>query len=242
MAINVKKLNRVRLHSSGGIEVLENLNSGVKKPAFRQNGYEVDGVTKKSFALNFVTVNREYLGINKNITWNDSTDIDFSIEYNVLDEFNSSVIHIKGISGSSAVWLSTVSGGDFKIRIYSVSGGAPAYELSMPLSGRLEIKNSDVIYDGISVGTLPAITLSMVNPTIEIGKLANANAYFMNGSIFGVSVNNETFNLTEGLGNEVFGSNGTIGTINTNHASGVDRINYGQWLKGDDTNGWNPYV
>ena len=241
MAINVKKLKRVRLHSIGGIEVLETLNSGDKKPAFRQNGYEVDGITKKAFALEFDAANSEYVNIPQDLTWADSTYIDFSIDYDVLDESQNTVIQIQEIGGASAVWVSTVSGGDFKLRIYSTIGGAPAYEISLPLSGKLEVKNSNVLHNGISVGTIPLITLDMVNPTIDIGKLANLTAYFMNGSIFGLSINTEQFNLTEGLGNEVFGSNGTIGTIHTSNAQGIERTNFGQWLKGSDDIGWYDY-
>ena len=52
----------------------------------------------------------------------------------------------------------------------------------------------------------------------------------------------ETFLLKEGLGNQVYGDSGTIGAISTDNVLGIERINYGMWLKGDDTNGWNPYT
>mgnify|MGYP003677695452 CR=1 FL=1 len=52
----------------------------------------------------------------------------------------------------------------------------------------------------------------------------------------------EMFSLKEGLGNQVYGDGGTIGIISTDNVLGIERINFGMWLKGDDTNGWNPYT
>ena len=103
------------------------------------------------------------------------------------------------------------------------------------------------IYIGIwedTRGSLIEITLSSnINTSggLFVGTQLGASP-FIYTSIFNLSINTEQFNLTEGLGNEVFGSNGTIGTIHTSNAQGIERTNYGQWLKGDDTNGWIPYI
>ena len=52
----------------------------------------------------------------------------------------------------------------------------------------------------------------------------------------------DTFNLTEGLGNEVFSDDGlVVGTIETLHAQGNEYINYGVWQKEDGLGGWMPY-
>ena len=51
------------------------------------------------------------------------------------------------------------------------------------------------------------------------------------------SLQGVTYPLTEGVGNTTNGA-----TINTSHADGIKRINFGMWLQGNDIDGWNPYT
>ena len=249
MAINVKKLNRVRLHSVGGIEVLETLNSGDKKPAFRQNGYEVDEITKKSFALELDAANSEYVKTNFTETTVLVGDLDIEVIFRDLVYVGSGVQQI-----FNTTFAPTVNSNYLYIRVQDannirISIGATALSVAINLSATNTVRliGKDLYVNGAFIQTLntasPAITFyewtllgasrpSGINPIKE----------FLDGSILSLRLQGETFKLTEGLGNQVFGSNGTIGTIHTSNAQGIERTNYGQWLKGDDTNGWNPYT
>tara|TARA_R110000824_G_scaffold42239_1_gene124663 strand:- start:160 stop:921 length:762 start_codon:yes stop_codon:yes gene_type:complete len=253
MGINVKKLNRVRLHSVGGIEVLETLNSGVKKPAFRQNGYEVDEITKKSFALGLDSVNSEYLDVNTQVGWNNLSDVNFSVKVDLktVSSLNQSVycdgnfnqpttgilrLYIKPNGTLLNVYISGISNGNNVSLDYNL-GTLGVKEIGM--------NGVDLLVDGLVVHTFTDrsvdLTSTIYKPTL--GRFSYPTPpYLANFTYYNFNINGEPFNLTEGLGNQVYGSNGTIATINTSNAQGIERINFGMWLKGDDTNGWNPYI
>jgi len=225
MAINVKRLNRVRLHSVGGIEVLETINSGVKKPAFRQNGYEVDGITKKSFALEFDRGNSEEIVLSKPILIGERVElnfilssVDFSVNQYLFSDQNGNIRcnigtdkRLGAVGCTAELWIDGVS--------------VPSNTPIAPLGANIRV-----------------VCTSTINSTIN--RVANwvlVNQH-LNATIYYLEIATEQFLFREGLGNQVYGSSGTIGTIETSNAQGIERINYGMWLKGDDTNGWNPYT
>jgi len=74
------------------------------------------------------------------------------------------------------------------------------------------------------------VSISQTEPFVwkEIYKYSTS---YRSGTLYTLESKGERFNLTEGLGNEVEGSSGTIGTIYSSHASGNERINYGMWQK-----------
>ena len=253
MAINVKKLNRVRLHSVGGIEVLETLNSGDKKPAFRQNGYEVDGITKKPFALEFDAANSEYLDIETQTGWNNLSDVSFSVKVDLktVSALNQSVycdgnfnqpttgilrLYIKANGTLLNVYISGINNSNSETLDYNL-GTLGVKEIGM--------NGTDLLIDGLVVHTFTDVSVDLTStiykPTLGRFSYGSPN-YYADFTYYNFSINTEQFNLTEGLGNKIYGGNGTIGTIHTSNAQGIERTNYGQWLKGDDTNGWNPYT
>ena len=59
----------------------------------------------------------------------------------------------------------------------------------------------------------------------------SANAY-TSSEVHKVIVDNETFNFKESSGTTTIGSEGTVATINTTHASGTDYINDNVWNLG----------
>ena len=252
MAINVKRLNRVRLHSVGGIEVLETLNSGDKKPAFRQNGYEVDEITKKPFALGFDAANSEYLDIDTQVGWVNLSDVDFSVKVDLKTVSTlSQTIFCDGkfSDASSGVVRLYLRPNVTTMNVY-ISGIANTNTQTLEYDfGTLGVKEIamngvDLLVDGVVVHTFTdnAINITSTSFKPTLGKFSYSDSFYSDFNYYALSINSEQFNLTEGLGNEVFGSNGTIGTINTSNAQGIERINFGMWLKGDDTNGWNPYT
>jgi hypothetical protein len=253
MAINVKRLNRVRLHSVGGIEVLETLNSGDKNPAFRQNGYEVDEITKKSFALGLNELNSEYIDIDTQVGWVNLSDVDFSVKVDLktVSSSNQSVycdgnfnqpttgilrLYIKSNGTLLNIYISGISNSNVMTLDYNL-GTLGVKEIGM--------NGVDLLVDGVVVHTFTDgsvdLTSTLYKPTLGRFSYGSPN-YYADFNYHNFSINSEQFNLTEGLGNEVYGSNGTTGTIHTSNAQGIERTNYGQWLKGDDTNGWNPYT
>ena len=254
MAINVKRLNRVRLHSVGGIEVLETLNSGDKKPAFRQNGYEVDEVTKKPFALEFDAANSEFLLVDSNSVITSLSQFQFEIHGDFFINGVTSQLCGRGGSGASGGLITFTFLGSgillFELTdengVIVVSTSLGTYTAQELINATFTFTNSVLYYNGVQASDLSAYDSSVLSipqsRQMVICRLSYLSSRFLSANLFNIIVQNEQFNLTEGLGNQVFGSSGTIGTINTANAQGIERTNYGQWLKGDDTNGWNPYT
>jgi len=199
---------------------------------------------KKSFALVFDSANSEYIKTNFAETTVPIDDIDLEVSFRDLVYKGSGVQQIFNTN-----FAPLVNQNYLYIRVQTattirVSIGATAINLTLDLldTNTVKINGKDLYLNNVFVQTLnTAATFMTFYGSTSVGA-SDIGLENLDGSILSLRLQGETFNLTEGLGNEVFGSNGTIGTINTSHASGVDRINYDMWLKGDDTNGWSPYV
>ena len=247
MAINVKRLNRVRLHSVGGIEVLETLNSGDKKPAFRQNGYEVDEVTKKPFALAFDAVNSENLVYDTVGAWSTVGDIDFKLSFLYENTLDLLPIISRTISSATRIEILLGITGVLYLRMQNNGSNVVSETISSVFTNGqkylLEYYGSKLYVNGTELAdNTSASSDSLLSGSSNIAISSRLGANYQTSTVYGLELNAETMKITEGLGNKVFGSNGTSGTINTANAQGIERTNYGQWLKGDDTNGWNPYT
>jgi sporulation protein YlmC with PRC-barrel domain len=232
------KRERSIIELVGGQEViLENLNHSTTEPIFRQNGYEVNG-DKKSFALAFDSSNSEYVQINNPLVL--SNDGDF---FYVKGRLKSIPITTNPFlfTGGTNDQLRLLN--NTNLRIFS---GSTVYEwagmyLGDVLDIRFEIANGGTEY----IMTSPIKTetkTKLVSHTFTIDEICRNGSIFVDFDLEYLEINNEQFTLTEGLGNEVLGSSGTVGTINTSHADGIQRVNFGQWLKGNSEDGWFPYT
>ena len=173
---------------------------------------------KKSFALAFDNVNSEYLELNKDI--------------NVGEELIFSFSSTEGLTMTNNEYIFGAQTTNLRAFINHTTGGVISIGCtldSLKIDGVSVIVNTDL---RLHRGKLIEVIFSpTINDVITKVGVSSGNTLSINATFYGFNINTEQFNFTEGLGNEVFGSNGTIGTINTSHASGVDRINYGMWQK-----------
>ena len=236
MSVNLK-LERSIVEVVGGVEnVLENLSHSPTEPIFRQNGYEVNG-DKKPFALEFDSGNSEYLSVGTTIPLELGSYIELKLDIKTL-----ATTQIFVSDGSSSNYLSVLADGRLFVTLNGSVQTATLVSIGVGLNTvkfRRDLNGDNYISANGGaeqlLGNLPNIAF----PFRYVGRVSST---YYNLTLYNLSINNEQFNLTEGLGNKIYGSNGTVGTINTSHADGIQRVNFGMWLKGDDTNGWNPYT
>lgn len=180
---------------------------------------------KKSFALEFDSANSEYLGFPE-VVIEQATFLVGNIGTNPYLLGNSSQNNNSYAQYSSVgnyIAIKDDSGSQFFLNNIPVLLGGEVIEI------RINVTNEATLYiDSVLVDTKQLSSTLTVNQCLKRGSFAPSYVSF---SLHNLSINNEQFNLTEGLGNEVEGSSGTVGTINTSHASGNERINYGMWEK-----------
>ena len=181
---------------------------------------------KKSFALELEVVNSEYLsGLTASLTDGQTIEAEFSLT-------DASTVSLFGSNLTSIVYIKVTP---TLVQIRDTNQGNLNYGSSLTIGQKYMLKvarvvdNIEVFIDNVSLGVNATSPLALYN-FAQIGR-SGGGAVFSNVSIYNFTINNEQFNLTEGLGNQVYGSNGTIGTINTSNAQGIERTNYGQWLK-----------
>ena len=224
MAINVKKLKRV---IQGG-EPLKVLNSGVKKPAFRQNGY----------GLTFDAANSDYLnaGAVDWVTWGDvSLDVYFGLDLDNIVDFTYPVSYFIDNSNRISVFW----GSNQLMRLRVVVDGLTIidtnYTLTPQKENLLSIKDGIVIFNGVTYDGSANVSQSFLNANtvpLSFGARLNTNwREFCNCSLYSFSINTEQFNFTESRGTTTTGSNGTTATINTSHASGIQYLDSKVWNK-----------
>jgi len=242
MAINVKELNKVIVNGN----VPEEFNVGTNKPAFRQNGYEVDGYTKKPFALAFDSANSEYLeDTTQTGTITNTDDIDIDIDFTVNNWLGTS-----GAQGIIAIGSSTnyfyvskwVSNNQILV---SVVSGATSYTRGFTITpqtkNKLRVNGGQMFFNGVEFGAGTGFNnklISIDKSIVRFGARSVDTISTLSGIIYpNPIIQSVNYPLTEGLGNTTNGA-----TINTSHADGIERINFGVWLKGDDVGGWTPYT
>ena len=195
------------------------------EPIFRQNGYEPNGL-KSSFAIRLNSSNSEYLEINKSFLSNSVIEIDFIYVSTNSDGGNTQTIFSKDQSGLSRVGI-TISTGVLFASQYTLTD-LFIDNVSYPLS--TDLRN----HFGSNIKV--KCTANQNDEIKYIGSLG-ASLRAIDAIILGFVIDNTTYPLTVGLGNTTNGA-----TINTSHADGIKRINFGMWLKGNDIDGWNPYT
>ena len=101
--INLKEENKIVIVENNIQHEQEVFTLNDNEPIFRQNGYEVDGITKKSFALAFDSANSEYLeDTTQTGTITNTDDIDVDVDFSVNDWSGAS-----GVQGIVAIGSST---------------------------------------------------------------------------------------------------------------------------------------
>ena len=223
MAINVKRLKRV----IQGDEPLKVLNSGDKKPAFRQNGY----------GLTLDAANSDYLIVEDAQTWLIFNDIDLSITLSVdviidgvpfFSRYNDNSNRIEFGWATSGLFVRISSGG---INLASENISVDTYNISEGVS--IKFKNSKLYLDDVEVrdySISSSETLSAGSEPVYINRRA-ATVLYQNSVVKYFSINTETFNFSESRGTTTTGSLGTTATINTSNAGGVQYLDSTVWNK-----------
>ena len=246
MSINVKRVNRVRVHSQSGVKLLEQFNAATRKPAFRQNGYEVDGFTKKPFALGFDSANSDDLIIPNSTVWSTWGDVNYEFITDVSNVGNTENLISFGDSVGDKFRLTRWTTGVFRGQV-TINSVTNDFQIAWDDSWQVITirQTAGIIY----VNNVQALDFSARNAEslfsfndFHFGRLSYTPIWYTNQTLFSIDLGGETFKLTEGLGNEVFGSSGTVGGIFTSAADANERINFGMWLKGNDVDGWTPYT
>ena len=225
MAINVKKLKRVIQVN----EPLKVLNSGDKKPAFRQNGY---GLTLDS-------ANSDFVLLNNTTQINEVSEVSFSIDANIdLSVVSSKQLFSVGtvVSGRGLISLWINSAKVIQLDVFDINatvitkvGGLVDGSESYVFDGVKLYKNGIEIIDLTSEGVID-INLATTED-VTLGRLSYSGSRFVDGSIKSFSYLGEQFNLEESRGTTTTGSNGTIATINTINAGGVQYLDSTVWNK-----------
>ena len=249
MAINVKELNRVIVNGN----VSKEFNVGTNKPAFRQNGYELDGYTKKPFALAFDSANSEYADVDYLTNWANLSDADFKVKFEIFGQSTDTrVIYCDGIFNNSAAGLirflinpnsytlvvvcTSKSNGNFESHFEGLSG-AGIYEVGL--------NGLDLIVNGQTVFTFTEKAIDLTNSSYKptISKASYQDSFYSDFRYYELEIDGTNYPLTEGLGNTAKSQDKTTtSTIYTSHADGIERINYGVWLRQDENGDWIPYV
>jgi hypothetical protein len=213
MAINVKKLKRV----IQGNEPLKVLNSGDKKPAFRQNGY----------GLTFDSANSDYLSFDE-VTINEGDSVECTI--NRLNRSNDVFFFGNSSSTSNFLTLFTSGGTQLRDSLGNNYNGSPNLDIigEYKATVRLEGGNYVVTINGVEVINSLALAPIAFN---QINRRAVNSAYISDIEVKNFIINTETFNLSDSRGTTTTGSEGTIATINTSNAGGVQYLDSTVWNK-----------
>ncbi len=186
------------------------------EPIFRQNGHE----------LVFESANSDYLETSIPLVTSDV----IQIRYSLTKEIDSSVSRciITGTTNSFRVYY---TGGPSSPYLNPVGVSVLSYEID-----GVSYPTTENINNHIGKEIVLSVSLT-VSDTLRGVFWRRNNTDFTDGIIYEYSINGTNYPLTEGLGNTTNGA-----TINTSHADGIERINFGMWLKGDDVGGWTPYT
>lgn len=238
-SINNETFNPIDIDSSGQIEGSSGTVATVNTSHASGLSYILGTVFQKSsFALAFDSGNSEYLKIQQNsgiITNLSDIDVSFmldtttpSVNENILSIGTGSAekLFISLRNGVLNLWIRDNNASD---QYFTISGGV----------SELTIKNLEIKQDGVLIGTLTDKVLNIDTSTdyFQIGQRVAFTPFNLDRAIYNFSLQGVNYPLTEGLGNTTDGA-----TINTSHADGIKRINFGMWLQGNDTDGWTPYT
>lgn len=147
------------------------------------------------------------------------------------------------------------------------SVNANAFNVGSPIIGlnTVKILNGESFLNGVKTSSDPNnYTLDISNPFLKIARFFKSGQY-TDLTLLGFKFKGESFSTQEiNSSAQIIGSEGTVAQANTSAAGGTsyildnivtpneativsgsadaDRINFGMWLSGNDTDGWNPYV
>ena len=203
---------------------------------------------KNDFALKFDAVNSEDLIIDNGTSWNTWGDVYWEITTDVSNVENSNNIFSFGDSVGDKFRITKWSTDNLRAQL-NISSQGGQDDLQIPWDSSWSVitikQENGIIY----VDSVAALDFSSRNSEnlfsfndFHFGRLSYSSIWYTNQILHSATIQNETFPLKIGLGNTITGSNGTVATINTSAAQAKDRINFGMWLKGNDVDGWTPYV
>jgi hypothetical protein len=246
--LNGEAFDPIDIDSSGQIEGSSGTVATVNTSHASGLSYILGTVFQKSsFALAFDSANSEYADVDYLTNWVNLSDANFKVKFEIFGQSTDTrIIYCDGIFNNSAAGMvrllinpnsytlvvvcTSKINGNFEGHFEGL-GGAGTYEVGL--------NGLDLVVNGQTVFTFTEKAIDLTNSSYKptISKSSYVDSFYSDFRYYGLEIDGITYPLTEGLGNTTNGAN-----INTSHADGIERINYGMWLKGNDTDGWTPYV
>jgi hypothetical protein len=203
--------------------------------------------------LVFDSANSEYADVDYLTNWVNLSDADFKVKFEIFGQSTDTrVVYCDGIFNNSAAgmvrllinpnsyFLVVVCSGKNNANLeshFEDLGGAGTYEVGL--------NGLDLVVNGQTVFTFTEKAIDLTNSSYKptISKASYQDSFYSDFRYYELEIDGTNYPLTEGLGNTAKSQDKTItSTIYTSHASGIERINYGVWLKGNDIDGWTPYT
>ena len=173
--------------------------------------------------------NSDYESIGKSFMWVQSSEIDIEFNINIGAYTGQDVIFSTGNVNSpstGAVTLRRNNSNELRLVINGFSGSGIVGTPITAADGliNIAIKNSDILVNGVSVATVPTLTINVDSDAlgVYVGKFTYQNSGYLDGDVFNFTINGELFKPS-GNGLTYKGSNGTVVTRNT---SALDPVNY----------------
>lgn len=193
---------------------LKTWNLDGNRPAFRQNGYQ----------LNFSADNSDYLSISTEMSVSNEGDY-FEIDFDTVASDNNQGI-VSTLSDFGSDYIARLSSNQMYIQ---GAGGATSVALFF-IDGRNTLRLEKVA-SGFDV-TLNGTTVNTTSFTsFSYQKFFGVGVTTRDFKLYKATINGESFNFDECQGNAITGSNGTEATINTSHASQEEYIDATMWEK-----------
>jgi hypothetical protein len=226
--INVKERKRVL---RGDLTPYKELSLGDKQPRFRQNGYQ----------LKFDSANSDYLDVDYLTNWVNLSEANFKVTFEVsAQSTDTRTVYCDGgfkdavtglirfiINPNSYglfCYVTGVNNADLE-NIAIDLGGAGVYEVGL--------NGLDLVVNGQTVHTFTEKQINFTNTSFKptISKVSYQDSFYSDFRYYDLEIDGETFDLEESRGTTITGSQGTTGTINTSHASGITYIDSTVWEK-----------
>jgi hypothetical protein len=178
----------------------------------------LDPTTVQQYKNVLTAANQDYLIVSGGSTWVNASDIDFEIEGDFTHVSGNEALFSRGINNSGTtglIYCFRASSTSATMSIFDFNGTSQQSIIGIPLLDgyfKLTVKNLEVFVNGVLYDTMTEQTVNISQDNTVFGKLAYANIWYLNGSIYAVKYDGETFGLNEPSGATFTGSLGTTGT------------------------------
>lgn len=183
---------------------------------------------KNGNVIEFDSSNSDYLEALTNVNWTDTTDCDFSIDFEWSGQTSTTTYITIGNLNSNGVYVDVTSSGVLRFRQYNSSGSDILFNVASVINGRnqFSISGGTITLNGTNY-TPPVETLNIVNGVTKIAKFFTFGAWY-DLTLYGFKVDDKTFQFREGQGTTTTSEDGT--TTATLNGSPVWKIARDKWI------------